>query len=96
MNLKMSTKQLEKTLRVVNSLGIHARPAAMIVRAMQKYDGHIYLIYNGNSRNAKSILQILSLGAPKDAEIVAIADGKDAQAALEDLEEIFESGFGEE
>ncbi len=92
----MNTKQLEKELRVVNTLGIHARPAAMIVRAMQKYDAHIYLIYNGNRRNAKSVLQILSLGAPKDAEIIAIADGEDAQSALQELEEIFDSGFGEE
>ncbi len=92
----MNTKQLEKELRVVNTLGIHARPAAMIVRAMQKYDAHIYLIYTGNRRNAKSVLQILSLGAPKDAEIIAIADGEDAQSALQELEEIFDSGFGEE
>lgn len=86
---------LTKKLVVQNELGIHARPAAMIVRAMQKYEAHVYLIYNGSRRNAKSVLQILSLGAPKDAEITAVAQGKDAESALEELEQIFETGFGE-
>lgn len=92
----MNNNRTEKIVKVVNALGVHARPAAMIVRAMQKYDAHIYLIYNGNRRNAKSVLQILSLGAPKDAEILVVAEGKDAYSALQELEEIFESGFGEE
>lgn len=88
--------ELTRKLLVVNQLGIHARPAAIIVKAMQKYDAHVYLIYNGHKRNAKSVLQVLSLGAPKDAEIIAVASGIDAEPALEELAKIFESGFGEE
>ncbi|MCX8064814.1 MAG: HPr family phosphocarrier protein [Candidatus Hydrogenedentes bacterium] len=88
--------EISKKLVVVNQLGIHARPAAVIVKAMQKYDAHVYLIYNGHRRNAKSVLQVLSLGAPKDAEITAVASGPDAESAIEELSKIFEGGFGEE
>ncbi|HPP59156.1 MAG TPA: HPr family phosphocarrier protein [Candidatus Hydrogenedens sp.] len=91
----MNNNKIEKIIKVVNKLGVHARPAGKIAREMQKYDAHIYLIYNGNRRNAKSVIQILSLGAPKDAEILAVAEGKDAQSAIDELEEIFKTGFGE-
>ncbi len=88
--------KITKKLVVVNQLGIHARPAAYIVKEMQKFESNVFLIYNGSKRNAKSVLQVLSLGAPKDAEIVAEAEGADAESAIEKLTEIFESGFGEE
>jgi len=87
--------RVEKTFTVVNSLGLHARPAAMIVQTANRFRSEILFEKEGLQINAKSIMGVLTLAAGKGATVVVICEGEDAPAALAALAKVFESGFGE-
>ncbi|RXZ79084.1 HPr family phosphocarrier protein [Paenibacillaceae bacterium] len=74
---------MRKTYTVMNPAGIHARPARKIVDAAAQYPCNTYLVKNGNAYNAKSLVNMISIGARFGDQIVVIADGQDAEAAME-------------
>ena len=76
-------------------MGIHARPAAMIVRTANKYESDIFFEKDDEQVNGKSIMGLMMLAASKGSEIKAIASGQDAKQALDELETLFESKFDE-
>ena len=82
-------------LTIVNPLGLHARPAAKLVDCAARYTSEIRLIHQGQTIDAKSIMSVLMLAAPCGATLEVTADGDDEQAALEALESLFSTGFGE-
>jgi phosphocarrier protein HPr len=84
-----------KTFTITNELGIHARSAAMIVEVASRYKADVFLEKNGREVNAKSILGILTLGAPKGSRVTVRAEGADAQEAVDGLGELIENKFGE-
>ena len=86
---------VEKTLTIKNELGIHARSAAMIVRALERYQSSVSLERDGTRVDARSLLDILTLACPKDSEIVVRADGDDAREVVESLEKLVDNKFGE-
>jgi phosphocarrier protein len=86
---------IEKEIEVVNRAGIHTRPAAMIVKTSAKYRSDIYLIRDGFSINAKSIIGVMTLAAEQGAKLILRVDGQDENDALSDMSELFASGFGE-
>ncbi|MEE9215487.1 MAG: HPr family phosphocarrier protein [Thermodesulfobacteriota bacterium] len=86
---------LSKILQVKNRLGLHARAAAAFVRLSNKYTSDIKLSKDGYKVDGKSILGVLSLAAVKGTDLKVIAIGDDADRALNDIEELFENGFGE-
>ena len=88
----MKTEKVE----VVNRLGIHARPAAQIVKAASKYDCSLTLTVDGDSVNAKSIMGVMTLAACKGSIIEVTAEGDDENIALQSITEIIKNGFGEE
>jgi phosphocarrier protein HPr len=77
-----------KTVIVKNKQGLHARPAALFVQVANKFDARVTVMYNDEKVNGKSIMGILMLGAEQGTEITIEADGKDAEAALVELEKI--------
>lgn len=79
---------LKKTVIVRNKQGLHARPAALFVQIANKFDSRVTVTYNDEKVNGKSIMGILMLGAEQGTEINIEADGKDAEAALAELEKI--------
>ncbi len=81
---------------VVNRLGIHARPAAQIVKAASQYDCSLTLTVDGDSVNAKSIMGVMTLAACKGSIIEVTAEGDDENNALKSIIEIIRNGFGEE
>lgn len=86
----------EITVTVPNKLGIHARPAALIVRAAVEYESDVW-ISNGEERvNAKSIMGVMTLAASGGTSVVVTADGEDSAEAAEAVAEVIRSGFGEE
>ncbi len=85
-----------KTFKLKNKLGMHARAAALFVRAAQKYRAEIMIERNGQRVNGKSILGILTLACPMGGMITVTAEGDDASQALAELEELIENKFGEE
>ena len=88
----MRTEEVE----VVNRLGIHARPAAQIVKAASLYDCSLTLTVEKDSVNAKSIMGVMTLAACKGSIIEVTADGEDENEALQSITEIIRNGFGEE
>ena len=87
--------KIEKA-EVVNRLGIHARPAAQIVKAASQYDCSLTLTVDGDSVNAKSIMSVMTLAACKGSIIEVTAEGDDENIALKSIIEIIRNGFGEE
>ena len=82
-------------LTIVNTLGLHARPAAKLVDCAARYTSEIRLTHQGQTIDAKSIMSVLMLAAPRGAILEVTLDGSDEQAALEALEVLFSNGFGE-
>ncbi len=87
--------RVERTLTVVNSLGLHARPAAMIVQTANRFRSEVQFEKDGLQVNAKSIMGVLTLAAAKGTAIVVSCEGPDADDAMAALAKVFESGFGE-
>lgn len=83
----------ETILTVHHEVGLHARPASLLVQTAKKFDAEIQVCYGGRRANAKSILNVLSLGAEQGAEIAICANGVQADEALEALKRLVESNF---
>lgn len=85
----------EVKLEIKNEVGLHARPAALFVQTANKFKSAITVKNGDISANAKSILHILTLGAEQGCVITVVAEGEDADQALEALIELNASNFGE-
>lgn len=81
---------------IVNRLGLHARPSARLTQVASQYASEVWLTRNGRRVNAKSIMGVMMLAAGKGSTIGIQTDGRDAQAALDALVALVNSGFGEE
>jgi phosphocarrier protein HPr len=83
---------------VSNSLGLHARAAAKLVRLATRFSSDIYLSRdNANQQiDSKSILGILMLAAAKGTRLVISIEGQDEVEAASAIQQLFESKFGEE
>jgi phosphocarrier protein HPr len=88
-------QRIERTFVIVNTLGMHARPAAMLVQAANRFQSEIIVDRDGTQVNAKSIMGVLTLAASKGTQILLSCEGEDAAEAMEALARIIESGFGE-
>ncbi|AWI08496.1 HPr family phosphocarrier protein [Ereboglobus luteus] len=86
---------LVKELVVQNKMGIHARPAAMIVRITNKYKADVFMEKDGEQVNGKSIMGLMMLAAGKGSKIKFTASGADAQQMLVELEQLFARKFDE-
>lgn len=86
-----------RVLSVQNKMGIHARPAAMIVRISNKYPStELWVEKDGEEVNGKSIMSLMMLAAGKGSELKFIAQGDDAQIMLDEIEALFNRKFDEE
>ncbi|HMI55773.1 MAG TPA: HPr family phosphocarrier protein [Gemmatimonadaceae bacterium] len=85
----------EREAKIVNKLGIHARPAAEIVKTAGKFKSNITIIRDDLEVNAKSIMGVMMLAAEFGATIVLRALGDDAEAALDALTAVIVNKFGE-
>ena len=72
----------EKTVKIIDPSGIHARPATVLVGAAGGFTSDLKLEYNGNQVNLKSVMGVMSLAIPNGAEVTIIADGEDADDAI--------------
>ena len=84
-----------KQLKVKNTLGLHARPATMIAKILQKSRSHVSLTYKKETVDARSIMGILMLAVKKNSWITLTVEGEDAEEMIEQLTSVFESAFGE-
>ena len=85
----------EREAKIVNKLGIHARPAAEIVKTAGKFKSSITIVRDDLEVNAKSIMGVMMLAAEFGSTILLRASGDDADAALDALATCIASKFGE-
>lgn len=85
----------ERSVQIVNKNGLHARPAAEIVKLSAKYRSEITIHRDGTDVNAKSIMGVMMLAAECGSTLVLRAEGEDADAALEAIAMLIANKFGE-
>ena len=90
-----ASPQLTKELLVQNKMGIHARPAAMIVRITNKFKADVFVEKDEEQVNGKSIMGLMMLAAGKGSKVKFIATGEDAAAMMTELEALFARKFDE-
>jgi phosphotransferase system HPr (HPr) family protein len=92
-----SPETLERGVRVLNRYGIHARPAALLVKAAAGFpDTEIFIRKGDFAVNAKSIMGLLTLEGHHGLDLVLSASGPRAAEALDALETLFRNKFHEE
>lgn len=87
---------LSKELTVVNKLGIHARPAAMFVKTANRFACDIFVEKDGEKVNGKSIMGLMMLAAGPGSKLQVHAEGQDASAAINEIEELLKRKFDED
>ncbi|MFL5484582.1 MAG: HPr family phosphocarrier protein [Gemmatimonadaceae bacterium] len=85
----------EREAKIVNKLGIHARPAAEIVKTAGKFKSNLTIVRDDLEGTAKSIMGVMMLAAECGATVVLRAVGDDADAALDALSSVIANKFGE-
>lgn len=84
---------LKGSFTIMNKQGLHARPAAMFVRAASQFRSAIWVMKDGEEVNGKSILGLMMLAAEHGSKLEVTADGEDAEQALAELGRLIKSGF---
>lgn len=88
--------EAEESVTLNNKYGLHSRPATKIVEIAKQFDCDIRLIHGGMEVDAKSVINILMLGAEKGSELVIKANGENSSEAVSRIRKIIEDKFGEE
>lgn len=92
----MAEETLVKKFKVINEYGIHARPAALIVKAAGKYACEIFIEKDGNSVSCKSIMGLMTIEGYPGSTMQVTASGEDAREALAEIEDLFVNKFYED
>jgi len=87
---------VERQAPIVNSLGLHARPAAEFVKVANRFQANIAVSKDGLEVNGKSIMGMMMLAAECGSSLLIKADGDDAEAAVAALLALVAAGFGED
>ena len=85
----------ERQVQIVNKNGLHARPAAEIVKLAAKFQSEITIVKDDLDVNGKSIMGVMMLAAEHGSMILLRAEGPDADAALDALTTLVSNKFGE-
>lgn len=80
---------------VKNRAGLHARPASLLVQEASKYGSSVFLVRENSRVNAKSIMNLLTMGASYNTELVVEVEGADEEEALQSIVSLFVNKFEE-
>ena len=86
----------EKTLKIINELGLHARAATKLVQLASKYPCEVTVTKDGHEVNGKSIMGVLMLVASKGSTVTLRAKGDKAQECVDALGKLIDDKFGED
>ncbi|MCR8613414.1 MAG: HPr family phosphocarrier protein [Mycoplasma sp.] len=80
--------------KVIDPIGLHARPASILVSVASEFESDVKLLHEGKEANAKSIMNIMALGVSTGTEITLVIEGSDENAAHEKITAtLIENGF---
>jgi len=94
--LRYTVPEIIETIKIQNKLGLHARPAALLVQEASKFSSKIELESNGLKVNGKSIMGVMMLAAAYGSKIKLIVNGDDALAAVSGIKALINKKFDEE
>ncbi len=89
-------ERIERKVEVLNEFGIHARPAALLVKTANEFEAEIIIDNNGNEVSAKSIMGLLTLEGYFGTVLTITTEGSDSAAAMAAIEELFLNKFYED
>ncbi|MDN5354895.1 MAG: phosphocarrier protein HPr [Candidatus Cloacimonadota bacterium] len=87
---------IKTKVTIKNKLGMHARPATMLVKAASKYRSDFKIIKGDMEINGKSIMGVMTLAAEQGSELELVADGVDEEHLIKEITTMFENKFDEE
>jgi phosphocarrier protein len=90
------SEELVKKFKVLNEYGIHARPAALLVKAAGKYECDIFIEKDGNKVSCKSIMGLMTIEGFPGSTMTVTTSGEDAREAMAEIEELFVNKFYED
>jgi len=93
---KDAAKGVSKEFTIQNQYGIHARPAALFVKTAARFDATIFVEKDGNRVSGKSIMGLMTLEASKGTKLKIIAEGRDAEQAVDELGRLIDTKFDED
>jgi phosphocarrier protein len=96
LGFKTHLNEVERTVKIINRLGMHARAAGKFRNLAAQYKSTIKLIKGKMEADAKSILGLMALEASKGTELLIRAWGEDAEQAVAALSRLIEERFGED
>ncbi|MBU2977681.1 HPr family phosphocarrier protein [Alteromonas sp. C1M14] len=88
--------RLEKSVTIVNKLGLHARAATQLVQLANQFDAEVTLKKGDKTANANSVLGLMMMESHQGEEVTIISEGQDAQAALDAVEGLIVHKFNED
>lgn len=86
---------IEREATIVNALGLHARPAAALVKLANTFDADVEIVKDGMAVNCKSIMGVMMLAAETGSTVTFRATGAQEAAAVSALASLVQDGFGE-
>ena len=86
---------IERSVQIVNRNGLHARPAAEVVKTAAKFKSEITIVRDDLEVNGKSIMGVMMLAAEFGATLTIRANGPDAQQAVDAIADLVAQKFGE-
>ncbi|WP_166423365.1 HPr family phosphocarrier protein [Paraglaciecola sp. 20A4] len=89
------SERLEKTLLIVNKLGLHARAATELVKLTNQFDAEVTIVQDDKSASASSVLGLMMLESCQGKEVLVISQGIDALQAMEAVEKLIVGKFNE-
>ncbi len=87
---------IERKVKILNSLGLHARPSAQFVQIASKFKSDVYLSKNDREVNGKSIMGVMTLAAEMGSLLTIRVNGRDEKNAMEALVNLINKKFNEE
>lgn len=86
----------DRQVEILNTLGLHVRPSTAVAKAASQFPCAVRIVKDGQSVNAKSSLELLTLAAVKGTKLTVVADGEREAEAVDAVSKLIESKFGEE
>ena len=87
---------IEKELTIPNRLGLHARPASLLVKTLARFESDVFISRDNQIVNGKSIMGVMMLAAEFGSKVLFKISGEDEEDALEAVLELFERKFDED
>ncbi len=85
-----------REIAIVNKRGLHARAAAKFVQTVERFDANVTVVRDGHSVGGDSIMGLMMLAAAPGTSVMVAASGREAREALDAIEALLKSGFGED